>query len=361
MIAIGGGLAGAAFAVELARNGAPVSVLEGTRGPHHKVCGEFLSAEAQGLIAYLGLDLAALGATSVGSFRLATAERQAEAPLPFRCAGLSRYRLDQALLQAAEKAGAVIERGVTVSQMEPTEGHVALRAGSRKFTARAVALATGKHALHQFPRPTSHMVGFKLQLRLTPGALTDLENVVQLVMFNGGYVGALIVEDRLVTLCWVLHEALLKRIRADWPSQAAYFAQSPSSSVNFCTARNHAGTSPSPSPPFPMATFAPTRSQRTSCPSAISSPSSPPSPATARRSRSTPVSLRPKRFWRGKVLSASSAALPIDCDRNSALHRASISCSTAPFCMDLRCGSVPPFPASSPGSRNRPGLRVSTM
>ena len=224
-IAIGGGLAGAAFAVELARNGAPVSVLEGTRGPHHKVCGEFLSAEAQGLIAYLGLDLAALGATSVGSFRLATAGRQAEAPLPFRCAGLSRYRLDQALLQAAEKAGAVIERGVTVSQMEPTEGHVALRAGSRKFTARAVALATGKHALHQFPRPTSDMVGFKLQLRLTPGALTDLENVVQLVMFNGGYVGALIVEDRLVTLCWVLHEALLKRIRADWPSQAAYFAQ----------------------------------------------------------------------------------------------------------------------------------------
>jgi 2-polyprenyl-6-methoxyphenol hydroxylase-like FAD-dependent oxidoreductase len=31
-IAIGGGLAGAAFAVELPRNGAPVSVLEGTRG-----------------------------------------------------------------------------------------------------------------------------------------------------------------------------------------------------------------------------------------------------------------------------------------------------------------------------------------
>jgi len=31
-IAIGGGLAGAAFAPELARSGVPVSVLEGTRG-----------------------------------------------------------------------------------------------------------------------------------------------------------------------------------------------------------------------------------------------------------------------------------------------------------------------------------------
>ena len=224
-IALGGGLAGAAFAVELARNGAPVSVLEGTRGPHHKVCGEFLSAEAQGLLAYLGLELDALGATSVSRFRLATGGRQAQAPLPFRGAGLSRYRLDQVLLQAAEEAGAIVERGVTVSEMKPSEGSVTLRAGSRKFTAKAVALATGKHALRQFPRPPSDMVGFKLQLRLTADALSTLENVVQLVMFNGGYVGALIVENRLVSLCWVLHAALLKRIGADWSSQAAYFAR----------------------------------------------------------------------------------------------------------------------------------------
>jgi menaquinone-9 beta-reductase len=44
-------------------------------------------------------------------------------------------------------------------------------------------------------------------------------------MFNGGYVGALIVEDGLANFCWVLHGALLKRIGADWPSQAAYFAE----------------------------------------------------------------------------------------------------------------------------------------
>jgi flavin-dependent dehydrogenase len=223
-IAVGGGLAGAAFALELARNGAPVSVLESTRGPHHKVCGEFLSAEAQGLIAYLGIDLAALGATSIGRFRLAAAGRRADAPLPFRAAGLSRHLLDQAMLQAAEKAGAVVERGVTVSEMNPADGRVALRAGSRTFTAKAVALATGKHALRQYPRRPSDMVGFKLQLRLAPGAHAFLENVVQLVMFNGGYVGALIVEDRLANFCWVLHGALLKRVGADWPSQAAYFA-----------------------------------------------------------------------------------------------------------------------------------------
>jgi hypothetical protein len=44
-----------------------------------------------------------LGATSVSTFRLACSSRHAELPLPFRDAGLSRYRLDQSLLQAAEK------------------------------------------------------------------------------------------------------------------------------------------------------------------------------------------------------------------------------------------------------------------
>ena len=56
-IAVGGGLAGAAFALELARNGARVVVLERSRAAHLKVCGDFLSAEALDLLAYLGIIL----------------------------------------------------------------------------------------------------------------------------------------------------------------------------------------------------------------------------------------------------------------------------------------------------------------
>ncbi len=69
-IVIGGGLAGAAFALELARNGRPALLLESSREPHHKVCGEFLSAEAQALLVYLGLDVAAMGASAAARFRL---------------------------------------------------------------------------------------------------------------------------------------------------------------------------------------------------------------------------------------------------------------------------------------------------
>ena len=224
-IAVGGGLAGAAFALELARNGAPAAVLEATHGPSHKVCGEFLSAEAQALLAYLGIDLDAMGATGVTTFRLATGDRYAEAPLPFRGAGLSRHRLDEALLRAAMTAGATVERGVSVNVIAAADGRIIVKAGERRFEAKAVALATGKHALRQFPRRAADMVGFKIQLRVTPAALARLQDVVQIVLIDGGYVGACLVEDALVTLCWVLRPASLQRIGASWLAQAAYFAQ----------------------------------------------------------------------------------------------------------------------------------------
>ena len=224
-IAIGGGLAGAAFALELARNGRPALVLESTRTAHHTVCGEFLSAEAQALVAYLGLDLLSMGASGVSRFRLAHEGECAEAPLPFRGAGFSRYRLDQALLQAAETAGAVVRRGITATHVDPGDERVGVKAGSHLFEGRAAALATGKHNMRQYPRMASDMVGFKLQLRVMPDALRLLEDTVQLVMFDGGYIGACIVEGKLVTICWVLRRSLLQRVGSSWPSQARYLSE----------------------------------------------------------------------------------------------------------------------------------------
>ena len=224
-IAIGGGLAGASFALELARNGAHAMVLESTRAPHHKVCGEFLSEEAQVLLAYLGLDVAAMGASSMGIFRLGAGTRYAEAPLPFRAAGYSRYRLDQALLDKAEAAGVEVRRGVTVTELMSGDAEVGVKAGAETLKARAVALSSGKHNLRQFPRAPSDMVGFKLQLRVSASALAGLRDVVQLMMFDGGYIGAIIVEDEIVTIGWVMHRALLQKIGADWPSQAAYLVR----------------------------------------------------------------------------------------------------------------------------------------
>ena len=64
-IAAGGGLAGAAFALEIVRCGGRAMIVEKSAGPHHKVCGEFLSENAAVLLRYLGVDCDQLGSNKV--------------------------------------------------------------------------------------------------------------------------------------------------------------------------------------------------------------------------------------------------------------------------------------------------------
>ena len=53
LIIIGGGPAGTSAAITAARSGAKVLLLERSRFPRHKVCGEFVSAESLELLANL--------------------------------------------------------------------------------------------------------------------------------------------------------------------------------------------------------------------------------------------------------------------------------------------------------------------
>src|SRR5262245_37968 len=158
-VVVGGGLAGGAFAVELARSGRRVVVLERSRGPHHTVCGEFLTEEAQVVLGSLGLEPRALGAATITRFRLVKGEHYVSTLLPFAAAALSRYRLDEALLTTAARAGAEVVRGALVTGVHVGGGAVVARTEHHKWQAGAVALAAGKFPLRGFARPTSGMVG----------------------------------------------------------------------------------------------------------------------------------------------------------------------------------------------------------
>ena len=78
-IIVGGGAAGAAAACLL---GPDALLIERETAAHDKICGEFLSWEAQEYLSRLGLDLTALGAVPIDRVRLVYRGQVAEAPRP---------------------------------------------------------------------------------------------------------------------------------------------------------------------------------------------------------------------------------------------------------------------------------------
>lgn len=217
----GGGPAGVAAACRLARAGRRVVLIEREAGPHHKVCGEFLSVEAAADLRELGLDLPALGAVPVRSLRLIRGERAAETRLPFPAWSLSRHVLDESLLCRAASLGAEIRRGVAVRGLAPAgEGWAAVVSGGEPVAAGAVFLATGKHDLRSHRRPPGRrndLIGFKMHFRLGAGAGQGLAARVDVILFPGGYAGFQPVEGAKANLCLLVERRRFERLDGNWP------------------------------------------------------------------------------------------------------------------------------------------------
>ena len=200
---LGGGPAGSAAAIMLARSGAAPELIERTTGPRDVVCGGFLGWDALAALRQLGVDPWALGARPIERLRLASARRTVEVRLPFRAAGLSRRTLDEALMAAAADAGAQVQRGSAARAVE--DRRVRLDSGE-EIEGGALFLATGKHELRGLARPREVMaadpvVGFRTALRPRPALREALDRFIELHLFDGGYAGLLVQEDGSANLC----------------------------------------------------------------------------------------------------------------------------------------------------------------
>lgn len=216
VLVVGGGPAGAACAIGLARAGLRPLLVEREAGPHDTVCGEFVSGEACAMLHALGMDAVTDGAPIIDRLLLATGRREARARLPFSAIGLTRRRLDEALLQRAGEAGARVRRGFAVRGLARADGGWQARlADGALVTARLVVLAAGKHDLrgHARPRPAdADLVGFKTHLALAPPADRALSSRIGLFLYEGGYAGMQRVEGGRVDLCLVAREALVREV-----------------------------------------------------------------------------------------------------------------------------------------------------
>jgi flavin-dependent dehydrogenase len=216
-LVIGGGLAGSMAAIRLADAGRPVTLVERERAAHQKVCGEFLSSEAVEYLEEIGIEPRQLGAVPVDRVRLLAGRRVAESALPFRALSLSRFVLDEAMLERAKEKGCEIRRGVDVEalQREGNLWRVDVR-GGEPLSARTVFLATGKHDLRGWVRGKGEqqdLVGFKMHWRLKPDQIERLRGAMELFLFRDGYGGLASVEGDKANLCFVIRGAQLRALQ----------------------------------------------------------------------------------------------------------------------------------------------------
>jgi flavin-dependent dehydrogenase len=208
---IGGGPAGTSAAITAARRGARVLLLERSRLPRHKVCGEFVSAESLALLHALlnGTPGARLPADAprMHSARIFLDGAVVQAPLPAPAASIERYSLDLALWRAAEHAGTDARMQTAVEKIARENHLFRLHTTGGEFGVRCVVDATGRWSnLRPTAMPANYGVGVKAHFE-TGVAEPD---TVDLYFWSGGYCGVSRVNANEVNVCALIDSSALR-------------------------------------------------------------------------------------------------------------------------------------------------------
>lgn len=225
-VVVGAGPAGSSAATVLCGRSRKVLLLEKDTFPRHKVCGEFLSADAMSSLERIGAREFVLRATAERMTRGTLYLRGGRAisfPLPEPALGISRFLLDDLLAERARDAGADVRFGVRVLAAEPagTTGfrvRFVHRGAENEVEARAVIGAWGRwdaldRSLARGFLRGSRFFGWSRDY----AAAATLSDEVRLYLFPGGYCGLSRVEGGAVNLAGVVSEAAWKRAGGGWP------------------------------------------------------------------------------------------------------------------------------------------------
>ena len=223
VIVVGAGPAGSVAALETAKRGCSVLLVDRAVFPRYKLCGACLSGSAVAGLKQLGLDadLNALQPVPLHRFALRSGNRRLDVAVQGGVA-VSRERLDAALVQAAVRAGARFLSGVSlqVTAPEDSEPFRTLQAGATSLRAKAVVVASGLTGISGSDEPAFETVR-QNNARIGVGTGTEKfpadyqPGVIYMTTGTAGYVGLTRVEDGSLNIAAALDPAALHGRRPD--------------------------------------------------------------------------------------------------------------------------------------------------
>jgi flavin-dependent dehydrogenase len=209
VIIAGGGLAGLALSIQLARSGYRVVLLEKESYPYHKVCGEYISLESWNFLEELGLPLSDWNLPVIGRLLVSAPNGQSIAhELPLGGFGISRYKLDAALAEIARAAGVEVCESVKVTDMlferslttvQTSDGVLYAKLGCATFGKRSNLDIKWRRGFTQNRSDRlNNYLGVKYHVQADfPADLVGLHN------FRDGYCGISRIEDGRCCLCYI--------------------------------------------------------------------------------------------------------------------------------------------------------------
>jgi flavin-dependent dehydrogenase len=218
---VGGGLAGLSLSIQLIRKGHAVILFEKEQYPFHKVCGEYISLESWDFLNDLGVDLDAMNVPIITKLQVSSVNGNLlEQSLPLGGFGISRYRLDNSLVQIAKAEGVVVMENTKVNDIEFALDGFIIDTSLKQYRAKMVAGTYGKRSNIdiKWKRPFSlaaknklnNFIGVKYHIKSDFAADT-----IALHNFNNGYCGIVKIEDDNYNLCYLTTADNLQKSMGD--------------------------------------------------------------------------------------------------------------------------------------------------
>lgn len=211
---VGGGLAGLASAIQLAKLGNSAVLFEKNTYPFHKVCGEYISNESSDFVKLLGIPLETLNLPNITRLKVTSQSGfELNQRLDMGGFGISRYLLDNLLYKNAKQLGVTILEDCQVNNISfQNDRHELITKHNEKFSSKVVIGSYGKRSnldialRRDFVEKRTSFFGVKYHIQRPFD-----KDLIELHNFKNGYCGISRVEGENVCLCYLTTNHLLKQ------------------------------------------------------------------------------------------------------------------------------------------------------